>query len=411
MATPISAPTAPSYPLPAAERAYAPRAESPDARGERRVSFLEDAVRRMLRQPNAAAGRAEFDAVFAQINDTLAEGLAICNARGEVVFVNAKLCSMLERSAAELVGATGTAVLGELYERCIDPRAHPQRLAYRRFEAELSAKSGRTLVVDVTSRPLEQAQGECVGRVLVLTDISQRANALQRSESELRLLSAQFLAAQELERQRIARELHDGIGQALGGIKFGLETCEALIGAGAPQHATVASLQQLALKVRCVLEEVRCIAMNLRPSTLDDLGVLPTIGWFAREFRTIYKELDLETIVELSEEDIAPHTKTAVYRIVQEALNNVAAHAKASKVSLRLRRRSGHVELQVCDDGAGFDPAQFSIPDQSGRGLGLASMRERAEATGACYRLDARPGRGTTLRVSWPAPQHRRQHA
>jgi len=165
----------------------------------------------------------------------------------------------------------------------------------------------------------------------------------------------------------------------------------------------VSAMQELGLRVRCVLEEVRCIAMNLRPSTLDDLGVLPTIGWFAREFKAIYKQLELETLVEVSEEDIAPHAKTAVYRIVQEALNNVAAHAKARKVSLLLRRLRGHVELEIRDDGTGFDPAQFSIPDDSGRGLGLASMRERAEATGGCYRLETRAGAGTTLRVSWPA--------
>jgi len=402
MATQISAPQAPSYSLLLPERAYASFKEIRDSCGERRFGSLEEAMRKMLRHADAAAAGADFDAVLAQVNDTLAEGLAICNARGAIAFVNAKLCSMLERNAAELIDGSA-AVLGEIYERCFDSSAAAQRSALRRFEAELTAKSGRTLVVDVTTRPLEGARGECVGWVFVLIDISVRAQALQRSQSEVRLLSAQFLAAQELERQRIARELHDGIGQALGGIKFGIESAEALVSAGAAPQTTASAMQELALRVRCVLEEVRCIAMNLRPSTLDDLGVLPTIGWFAREFKAIYNQLELETLVEVSEEDIAPHAKTAVYRIVQEALNNVAAHAKARKVSLRLRRLRGHVELEIRDDGAGFDPGLFSIPDESGRGLGLASMRERAEATGGCYRLETRAGAGTTLRVSWPA--------
>jgi len=400
MATQISAPLAPPYSVTLPERAYASFKEFRDSGVERRLGSLEEAMRKMLRVADAATG-ADFDAVLAQVNDTLAEGLAICNARGEFAFVNAKLCSMLERNATELIDG-GAAVFGEIYERCVD-KSTAQRTALRRFEAELTAKSGRTLVVDVTTRPLEDARGECVAWVFVLIDSSVRAQALQRSQSEVRLLSAQFLAAQELERQRIARELHDGIGQALGGIKFGLESCEALVSAGAAAQTTVSAMQELGLRVRCVLEEVRCIAMNLRPSTLDDLGVLPTIGWFAREFKAIYKQLELETLVEVSEEDIAPHAKTAVYRIVQEALNNVAAHAKARKVSLLLRRLRGHVELEIRDDGTGFDPAQFSIPDDSGRGLGLASMRERAEATGGCYRLETRAGAGTTLRVSWPA--------
>ena len=100
MASPISAPHAPSYPLPAAEFAYVALKESPDLRGERRFGSLEEALRRMLRKADAVAG--DVDAVLVQVNDTLSEGLAICNTRGEIEFVNAKLCSMLERSAAEL---------------------------------------------------------------------------------------------------------------------------------------------------------------------------------------------------------------------------------------------------------------------------------------------------------------------
>jgi signal transduction histidine kinase len=217
--------------------------------------------------------------------------------------------------------------------------------------------------------------------------------ALRHCESEVRLLSAQFMAAQELERQRIARELHDSVGQALGGVKFALESCEAQIATGAGD-AAVRTLRQLSGRIGAVMEEVRRVSMNLRPATLDDLGILPTLAGLSREFRAIYHQLELETLVDVSEAEIAAPVKTAIYRIVQEALHNVVLHSGARNVSLVLRRSGAHLELRVQDDGVGATPA--------GRGLGLSTMRERAEITGGRFSLRAEKGRGTTVAVAWP---------
>ena len=216
------------------------------------------------------------------------------------------------------------------------------------------------------------------------------------------MLSAQLLGAQELERQRIARELHDEIGSALGGIKFSLETCEELVRAGSVE-AALETIRGLAARTLSVVEDVRRISMGLRPSTLDDLGILPTIGWFTRGFKSLYGHLNLETIVDVCEEEVAAPVKTAIYRIVQEACNNAVTHSQARKVSLTLKRIGSRVQLIVRDDGIGFNPADFAAVDPTGRGLGLASMRERADMTGGRLRLDSEPGRGTTLRVTWPS--------
>ena len=145
--------------------------------------------------------------------------------------------------------------------------------------------------------------------------------------------------------------------------------------------------------------------MDLRPSTLDDLGILPTLGWFTREFRTLYSQLEVDMQVDVDEQQIAAPVKTAIYRIVQEAFNNAAIHARASKVALRLRRANGRIELVIQDDGAGFDPARVRAVDQDGHGLGLVSMRERAEVSGGRFGLRSEPGRGTTVRANWPIPQ------
>jgi len=234
------------------------------------------------------------------------------------------------------------------------------------------------------------------------------AEALRRSESELRLLTAQLLAAQDLERQRIARELHDGIGQALGGIKFCLENCNLLLQSGGVD-AAAANIGKLIRKMQLVVDEVRRIAVDLRPASLDDLGVLATLSWFCGEFRTMHPSLRLESNVEVSEDEIPHAAKTAIYRIVQEAFNNALSHASACNLWLTLHAEDGYLELRVRDDGTGFDPARFGSVQRDGRGLGLASMRERAEGCGGRFILNSQPGAGTTVLVRWSlAPAERR---
>jgi signal transduction histidine kinase len=234
------------------------------------------------------------------------------------------------------------------------------------------------------------------------------AEALRRSESELRLLTAQLLAAQDLERQRIARELHDGIGQALGGIKFCLENCAGLLSSGGVD-AAAARIGELTGKIQLVVDEVRRIAVNLRPASLDDLGLLATLSWFFREFRAVHTSLHLESNVEVSEDEIPQAAKTTIYRIVQEAFNNAVSHAEARNLWLTMHREDNYLELRVRDDGVGFDARRFAAVQPDGRGLGLASMRERAEACGGRLIVKSQPGAGTTVLVRWPLAEAERR--
>jgi signal transduction histidine kinase len=157
--------------------------------------------------------------------------------------------------------------------------------------------------------------------------------------------------------------------------------------------------------MQSVIDEVRRISMNLRPSTLDDLGILPTLGWFMREFSATYGQIELNTLVDVEEEEIAAPLKTAIYRIVQEAFHNVVTHSGARRVSLVLRRRERQLELQVQDDGAG---CVARVGSKERGGLGLATMRERAEVTGGRFSLRSEPGNGTIVAVSWPIYRARR---
>jgi signal transduction histidine kinase len=140
---------------------------------------------------------------------------------------------------------------------------------------------------------------------------------------------------------------------------------------------------------------------DLRPSILDDLGILATIGWFCREFNNVYTGIRIETTIDIEEDEVPRHLKTIIYRILQEALNNVAKHSRANFVHLRLRKNETRMELIIHDNGRGFNLDQAMALKTSRRGFGLASMRERAELSGAAFEINSLIGRGTTVRVVW----------
>jgi PAS domain S-box-containing protein len=224
---------------------------------------------------------------------------------------------------------------------------------------------------------------------------------LRESENRLRVLSLQLLTVQENERKRIAMELHDGIGQMLTAIKFKVENILQEKGKG-KARAKEKSLKAIVPMVRESVEEVRRIQMDLRPSTLDDLGILATLGWFCREYQKIYSHIRIEKEIGLQESEVSTPLKTVIYRLTQEALNNIAKHSKADLIHLSLRKREDRVEWVVKDNGIGFDLEEILSSERSERGLGLNSMRERTELSGGSFEIETTLGAGTMIRVSWP---------
>ena len=380
---------------------------------------LAAAMRCLVRNERAELAESQIQFLVGRVVVAMQEGLLICDERGTIVYVNERLCQMLDGSPEEFLNRPVTELFDGMYARLMEARERDERACH--FAAEWRKTTGVACKFKVTAELMETADGRHVGWYGVLWDFTWRSQAevaLRRAESEARLLSTQLLAAQDEERQRIARELEIGVGEALGGVRFGLEACVELINRG--EQDAAASLALLSItKIQSALEDVRHISMSLHPSTLDDLGVLATIGWLAREFKGSYRQLNLETSIDVCEEEIPVSAKTAIYRIIQEALNNVLMHAQARNVSLTLRDHGGHFALIIQDDGIGFAPVQV-VAVADGGGVGVASMRERAAATGGCFTLDTEVGRGTTIRVAWPsrfsnsvapASAHKRQPA
>jgi PAS domain S-box-containing protein len=234
--------------------------------------------------------------------------------------------------------------------------------------------------------------------------------AFRRSGEELRLLSAQLLTAQETERGRIARELHDGIGQSLSAIKFRVEDALGQLAKGSTE-SSVSTLENLIPVIQGTVEDVRRIIMDLRPSTLDDLGILSTIAWLCREFQATYSTVEIKREIRAEETDVPNPLKIVLYRVLQEALNNVAKHSGADTVTISLEKKDSAIQLAIEDNGCGFDVEEARSVGSLERGFGLGSMKERTELAGGTFVINSAKGRGTLVLASWPYYDSQRKNA
>ena len=239
--------------------------------------------------------------------------------------------------------------------------------------------------------------GTSLWRILHLEKESEtRFGEIVRARSELQDLSARMLAAQEDERRRISRELHDEVGQALWAMSLGMGNLQAALKSGDHLEA-LRQLELIRQMADANVQVVRNMSLLLRPSMLDDLGLLPALNWLARETsRTTDVQVDI-TADELPE-DLPEEHKTCVYRVVQEALRNCSRHAGARHARIHLRATARQLALYVNDDGVGFDPAHE-------KGLGLLGIEERVNRIGGAVQVDSAHGRGTTIGLQLPLPQ------
>ncbi len=226
----------------------------------------------------------------------------------------------------------------------------------------------------------------------------QRARDVETAR-DLQRLSSQLLTAQEEERRSIARELHDEVGQVLTAIKVELAIAERSLQAAG---GNAAALHDARAITDGALQTVRDLSRLLHPSMLDDLGLPATIDWYLKGFGRRHG-VRIELLHQGMDERLAPETEAAVYRIVQEALTNVAKHAQATTCRVFLQRLTNTVLVTIEDDGVGFRPEEVSQPGAS-RGIGLVGIRERVAQLRGEVRLESGPGKGTRLTVEVPAP-------
>ncbi len=327
---------------------------------------------------------------------------------------------------ASLLGLTQGKLVGRPLSQFISPEDQTVYYHYRRrlgatvpspaLELRLLRAQAPSFWASLESTPWQDSEGTAVLLVAIsdITPLKEIEDSLYRLNADLETqvrartlhlgqMHARMLTAQEDERKRVALELHDSLGQTLSAIR--LMGGQALAGAGSqPGEAERAQLPGMMKALAGAIEEVRRISMNLRPSMLDDLGILAALSWLARGFMNTHPALKVSQGFEVEEAMIPEALKITLFRIVQEAFQNTVKHSQATEVRLTLGMVGDRLTLQISDNGKGFEPRTPGQQDSLG-GLGLTSMRERTEFSGGTFAITASGGNGTQLVASWVLPE------
>lgn len=353
---------------------------------------------------------------FEGLLESAPDAIVIVDDRGRIKIVNGQAERLSGYSRSELVGEeVEILVPGRLREihgahrrdYTADPRTRPMGVG---LELSLRRKDGSELPVEISLSPLQTDEGLLI--TSIIRDVSERKRAeaalhererhameadlrlqAEKAQSELRReILHRSIRAQEEERRRIARELHDETAQALTGLSLGLGRIEA----ATDFEAARSEARRLGGEVVEAMRELRRIAMRLRPSTLDDLGLTAALEQLVEDspagetIRVAFRHPTFERRLD-------PALETTIYRVVQEALTNAARHAGASAIEVELAEADGQVIASVSDDGHGFD-----VGAAPAGGLGLGGMRERAELIGGELTIDSALGRGTEVVLRVP---------
>jgi two-component system sensor histidine kinase UhpB len=250
--------------------------------------------------------------------------------------------------------------------------------------------------------PLRDEQGNIVKWYGASTDIEDRKraeDALRRSAAEHQALSRRLVDLQESERRQLSRELHDRVGQNLTALKINIDILQTGLASHGSDEVR-ARVGDSAALLESTMDTIENVMSELRPPMLDDYGLASALDWHARNFS---KRTGIAVTVRAGEPALrpAPQVEIALFRIAQEALNNVAKHARAHRVEIALEHANGECVMSVEDDGIGFDGVE-GTSDKPKPGLGMVTMRERAQAVGGCFDVRALSARGTQLTVRVP---------
>ena len=320
--------------------------------------------------------------------DQMYAGAVTLTPDGVIVYCNRRFADIVRTPPARVIGSALLQFVPTPEHPALEALLERANGHQTRGELALQAGDGTPVPVSVTFAPLRLAGSATVSGVIgVVVDVTERK---QQEEIRTQLIE-QVMTAQEEERRRIARELHDETGQSLTALLVGLRTIE--------ESRTMAQAAELAQRLRGIvaqtLDEVGRLARGLHPSILDDVGLAAAATRQVQEFAQRHGVAVDVRIEGLDAEPVPPLLQTTVYRVLQEALTNVARHAGARKVSIQLVRDGATVELRVQDDGRGFEP-------KDGGRLGLRGMRERAALLGGSVEVESQPGAGTMITAHLP---------
>lgn len=334
------------------------------------------------------------------IEEAIPCGISGFDLEGRQIYVNRIFCKMVGWSEEELLGAKFSFLYwpqdkGEISYKKIK-NIISGNISQEGIEMPFFRKNGDRFWGLVLNAPLVDREGEKIGQLMSVADITTQ----KRAENILRSLSARIIDAQETERRHVSQDLHDSIGGKLTGIKYSLEKILYDIRGTSPSLQS--SLEEIITFVQNTIEETQRITRNLHPSILDDLGLTSAIHAYCREYCEIYSNIRIHSNIEIEENSIPDSLKLIIYRVFQEALNNIAKHSGADCIYLTLQKDKDRIRLKIQDNGCGFDLSEVIDKGDLVGGIGLQSMKERTEFFGGTLIIESKRGKGSVVIASWP---------
>ncbi len=343
-------------------------------------------------------------AAFVEVGSSNDVAAVVVDAHGEIIEATEVAAAMLGYETAALVGKSLQDLGADGWRWSISNAL--LRLASanpKPFNLQLVGRSGRRALIEMIPRPNLRQQG--VQRLHLLVWREQRLHSRQTpvsaGEAELRRLAFALLDTQDDQRSRIASDLHDGVGPLVIAAKFFAEGAIARLNAR-DTHQAASMLETAVARLRDVLSEVHRITVELRPNSLNDLGLLPTITWYCRDFGQLRPQMKLGCELRVHEERIPAELKLQIFRILEEAMRNVGRHSGATEASVALVGERQELVLRIEDNGCGFDAGRVLNAEAGGMGVGLHSIAKRVDGTSGRLEIRSEAGKGTTIVARWP---------
>jgi len=342
---------------------------------------------------------------FRQMADNLDVGIVFQNQRGSIEYINDKFLEMFGYSRAEVLGRPLDAFLGSgLLRKNSRPESNKKCGSCISLELAWKRKDGTKFFSIFSPRPIFDKRGRFRGNVAAMTDITERRKTevrLMQSQEELSNLSQYIQSVREKESERIAGEIHDELGQYMTALSMDLNWISNHMDSGDEhRERIIAKIEDMSYLLDKTIHAVQKISSELRPGLLDDLGLIPALEWLIQDFQN-RTGIDCALQIQCRHLEFNPEFATAIFRITQEGLNNVARHSQATQVNIIFMKQGRNLELCIEDNGRGISENEIASP----LSIGIIGMRVRLRPFDGRLDITRTSGAGTLLRISVPVSE------